>query len=152
MKSLPFYKVIALKKVLLSGAGTRIVHYKEHTPILPGVRLNDAVYIAAIAPRVSYGTISCLKASVPAMAVIPTEKVDRMPAADGTITERCAWAARTQNDVVYALKSGATPECFSSNNTVSAVLDPDNQMACTGSQGERELFFTGSMALRNSYQ
>ena len=93
-----------------------------------------------IAPPVEYGSIGCLKSSAPVMTSIPKEVVNRMPGE--TTAEKCAWAARKQRNNLFAMKSGA--ECTASKVSATQIL-AKLESTCSGSKGERELFFVGGM-------
>lgn len=97
----------------------------------------------------AYGTISCLQSSAPVLTVIDNKMVGRMPGE--TFAEKCAWAARINRDHVFAVTSGAPPKCNSSKIfKVKPVFDAVNQMVCSDTPEERELFFVGGMVLRNN--
>ena len=115
-------------------------HKKEPTILL---------FISEIAPRVTYGTISCLQKNVSDLATIDNEMVLRMPGK--VFPEKCAWAARINRDNVIAVTSGVNPKCTSSKGlrgSDKSIFDPMNQMVCVGTAGERELFFVGGIMLR----
>lgn len=107
---------------------------------------NSDVYITAIAPRVQYGSIVCLQTWNPVMTSIPKEEVDRMPGK--TTAEKCAWAARTRQNFLFAVKT-KSEECTSSKFTYPenppTVLNNLAQKRCSGRNGERVLYFVGGI-------